>query len=333
MQPIVLGAAGFIGLNLVDALLEAGVVPRCGRRRRTNVLVLRKRKAPMVRADLDEPDELVAAMEGCDTVFHCAGHYPRLSTDPEGSRALALRQTRNALDAAARAGVTRFVYVSSTATVAPNPDGPSTEAHVFASDPGLGTYHSVKWALEALVGAEDRYEVRTACPGACIGPWDLRVGTSAIVVATARGMDPPHPDGWVNPVDVRDVGTALVRYGQLDSAPARLLLASRDLRLHDLLTSLAERYGVATPSAPLSADEARAYADAAEREAEATGQRAAMSREIVDLVNAGVPLDTSLAARLLDIRWRSLDDTLDAYDAWARRLKILPPLEPQEASP
>ncbi|MBW2258817.1 MAG: NAD-dependent epimerase/dehydratase family protein [Deltaproteobacteria bacterium] len=141
MNAIVLGAAGFLGLNLVDALIAGGVVPRCGRRRREFVIPLKKRKVPMVVVELDEPEVLASAMEGCDVVFHAAGHYPRFCVDPEAVLELGIRQTRNALDAAARAGVQRFVYVSTTATVAPNPDGPSTEEHVYSAPPGYGLYH------------------------------------------------------------------------------------------------------------------------------------------------------------------------------------------------
>jgi len=189
LNPIVLGAAGFLGLNLVDALVAGGVVPRCGRRRREFVIPLKKRKVPMVVVELDEPEVLASAMEGCDVVFHAAGHYPRFCVDPEAVLELGIRQTRNALDAAARAGVQRFVYVSTTATVAPNPDGPSTEEHVYSAPPGYGLYHHLKWTMEQLVAEEDRFETRIACPAGCIGPWDLRVafGTSALPWPASHG--------------------------------------------------------------------------------------------------------------------------------------------------
>ena len=333
MSVLVLGAGGFLGLNLVDALIAAGQTPRCGRRRRSNVLALRQRRAPMVAADLDSPEELRAAMEGCDTVFHAAGHYPRLSLDREGALAAGLGQLRNALDAAARAGVKRFVYLSSASTAAAAPEGgPSDERAVYTSYPGHGTYHDLKWAMEQAALAEDRFEVAVACPGACLGPWDLRVGTSALLVGLARGLDPPHPDGTVNLVDARDVALALVRLAAHPSPPRRVLLCEGNHRLHPLLCSLAARYRVAPPAPPLSAAAAVALADAEERRAAAGGGRPALSREIVDLVVHGVPLDARLAGTALGLRLRPLGETLDAADGWARRMRLISPLPLAEAT-
>jgi nucleoside-diphosphate-sugar epimerase len=172
--------------------------------------------------------------------------------------------------------------------------------------------------------AEDRLEVLVACPSACLGPFDLRVGTSALLVGLARGMDPPHPDGIVSMVDVRDVATALVRLAYHPSPPRRVLLSGHDRQLHPLMVELAERYGVAAPSPPLSAQAARALADAEEHRAAAEGGRPAVSREIVDLIIEAAPLDTSLAERALGMTWRTIATTLDDYDAWARRLRFIP---------
>ena len=329
MTALVLGANGFLGLNLVDALLASGESPRCGRRKRSNVLALRERRVTMVPADLDSAAELRAAMNGCSTVFHVAGHYPRLSIDREGALATGLRQLRAVLDAAASGNVRRVIYVSSAATAAPAPEGgPSSERHVHPAMPGYGTYHDLKWAMEAMALAEDRLEVVVACPGACLGPWDWRVGTSALVVALARGLDPPHPDGAINLVDARDVALALVALAAHRSPPRRILLSGANHRLHALLSGLARRYRERPPSPPLSAAAAIAFADAEERRA---AGRPALSREIVDLGVHGVPLDTSLAASL-GLRFRPLEETLSAADGWFRRMRIIPPSR-EEATP
>jgi len=321
---LVLGAGGFLGLNLVDALLAHGVTPRCGRRKRSAVLALRERKVPLVQADLDDPDQLRAAMAGCRTVFHAAGHYPRLSLDLAAALDTGLRQLRNVLDAAAAAGVRRVVYVSSTATAAPASAGPSDERHVHAQMPGLGTYHDLKWAMERVALDETRLEVIVACPGACLGPWDLRAGTSALLYALARRLDPPHPDGVVNAVDVRDVALGLVRLSQHPAPPRRILLSAANLGLHGLLCALAPRYGAPPPSPALSAAEAIRLADAEERRSLESGRRPALSREIVDLVVHGIPLDAALSRSALDLRYRPLEETLAASDEWARRMRFIP---------
>jgi dihydroflavonol-4-reductase len=325
VSSLVLGAAGFLGLNLVDALIASGDVPRCGRRKRTNVLALRQRKVPLVEADFDAPQTLREAMRGIDVVYHLGAHYPRLSLDLEGELALGLARLERVFDAAAQVGVRRVVFVSSTATVAARADGrPSTEGDVFSAPPPWGTYHALKWHLEARALAERQLEVVVACPGACLGPWDLRVGTSAMLVALARGLDVPHPDGLVSWIDVRDVALALVALGTRAAAPARLLLSHETVRLQQLLDVAARFYGVQAPP-PLADDEARALADAEEHAAAAGGPRPRLARELVDLIVHGPSIDAGFARATLGLRTRPLLDTLTDFDAWARRVRFIPP--------
>jgi nucleoside-diphosphate-sugar epimerase len=215
--------------------------------------------------------------------------------------------------------------------VAPAPGGgPSTEAHVFDEAPRFGTYHSLKWAMEARALREDRLEVVVACPAACLGSWDVRVGTSALLVATARGLPVPHPDGVVSWVDVRDVALELVRLAMHPVPPPRVLFSAGLTRLQRLLEQLAGRYGVAPPPPPLSDEEALAFCDAVERRAEKEGGRPELARELADLIIHGVPLDAGLARRTLGLSFRPLSTTLDAFDDWARRVRVLPSLPREE---
>lgn len=323
MTALLLGAGGFLGLNLFDALRDAGWEPQCGVRRRAVRGALRRRNAQTVFADLDDPDSLDAAMAGRSVVFHAAGHYPANSLDPVGSLARGLRQTRAVLDAAARTGVRRLVYLSTIATAAPASRS-STEADVFSRPPGFGLYHDLKWAMEQEVLSEDRFEVAVACPGACLGPWDLRVGTSSLIVAVARGWPLAVPQGIVNLVDARDVALAAVRLGRMAIPPRRVLLAEGDYPMGSLMQRLARRYGALCPTV-ISASAARTLADAEERRCQHERGRPALVRELVDLIVHGVSVDTSLSRNALGLRYRPLADTLDAYDAWARAHHILPP--------
>jgi dihydroflavonol-4-reductase len=322
MKALVLGAGGFLGLNLVAALKAHGVAPRCGRRARGNVLGLRRLNAELVLTELDAPDTLAEAMRGTDVVFHLAGHYPRLSLDPHGTVRTAQRQMAAVLDAAAQSGVQRLVYVSSTATVAAAPNRLSAERDVFAHAPDAGAYHLAKWHMEQLVDAERRYQTVTVCPGACLGAHDWKVGTAALLVAAARGECPPHPDGWVNPVDASDVAELLVRLAGSPRPPRRVLACGGSYRLHDVLRGVSQRYGPAVLPAPLPAHEAMAFAEAEERRAQREGGRPRLSQEIAALVVHGVPIDASLGKQALGRGWTPLDSTLDTFDAWARGMGL-----------
>lgn len=323
MNVLVLGAGGFLGLNAVRAFLAHGITPRCGRRARGNVLGLRGLGAPLVVTDFNDPASLAGAFAGVDVLVHAAAHYPRFSHDLDATVARGLAELDGVIEAAVAAKVRRLVFVSSTATIALRDDRPSTEADGFTECPSWGTYHALKWHLERRVLGEQRLEVCIVNPAACLGPYDWKVGTSALMAATARGIPPPHPQGFITTVDARDVGEALVLVAQHPSPPKRLVLANEAADVHALLTRLALRYGVAPPPPALAPDVARALADAQEEEAAKTGGRAQLARELVDLIVHSPRLDASLS-RSLGLQYRPLEDTLSAWDTWARGMGILP---------
>ncbi|MFZ5441709.1 MAG: NAD-dependent epimerase/dehydratase family protein [Myxococcota bacterium] len=327
---LILGAGGFLGLNTVRACLDAGLTPRCGRRPRGNVLGLRGLGVPLAVTDFTSPESLVEAMRDIDVVIHTAAHYPRFSHDLEGTLARGLSELEAVLDAAAAAHVRRFVYVSSTATIAARPEGESNEDDHYRARPAHGTYHALKWTLEQRALAETRFELVIANPSACIGPFDWKVGTSSLLVATARGLQPPHPRGRISTVDARDVGAGLLYLATASAPPRRLILSGDDFDAHELLVLLARRYGAPPPPAPLTADAARALADAQEDEALRTKGRALLPRELVDLIVHAPQLDTSRSLAR-GLTYRPLNDTLDAWDTWARRMGMLPAHDPTKA--
>jgi nucleoside-diphosphate-sugar epimerase len=108
---LVTGATGFIGLEVARQLAAAGQRPRLVVRRPNRGALLHQLDAELVQADLRSPASLRRAVAGCDRVIHLAGRAvferaPRLvDTFVHG--------TRNLAEAAADAGVERFVFASS----------------------------------------------------------------------------------------------------------------------------------------------------------------------------------------------------------------------------
>ncbi len=323
MTSLLIGASGFLGLNLVDTLQATGQSFVCGTRRRAPRIGLRRRGVQLCHADLDDPTSLVSAMTGKQVVFHLAGHYPALSLDPQATLATGRHQTQTVLDAAAHAGVERLVYVSSTATTAPCGERDATERDVFVESPGLGVYHDLKWSMEQQAAKETRLEVRIACPGACIGPWDQRIGTTAPLVGLANARRVALPDGILNLVDVRDAAVGIAAMGLREHAPKRVLLVGHNLQLFPFLTRVAARYGVEPPHL-LSDCQAQEAALEAEEASAVSGKRPALSRELVDLIIEGVSIDASLSDDRLGVVYRTVEQTLNAFEHWARPRRIIP---------
>jgi len=117
------GATGFIGRHLLADLTARGYRVRVLLRRPT---ALPEGAASAVVGDLTRPINMAAALSGVDAVVHSAGLAHAMSGAPEDDyRTLNTEATRRLAEAAARARVRRFVFLS------------SIRAQVGASAPGV----------------------------------------------------------------------------------------------------------------------------------------------------------------------------------------------------
>lgn len=327
-RALVLGASGFIGLHVVDALRAAGVEVRALRRARSITLLLRRRPVEQVVGETGDTASLVAAMRGCDVVVHCAGHYPRYSTHPDESIGRAVTETRSFLRALELAGRPRAVVTGTIATLGPAPEGElASEAMRLDAEPSESPYRATKWAIEEELdhARASGLDIVSMLPGACLGPDDLRIGTSGILLGLLSGALPFWLEGWVNVVDVRDVASAHVAAALHTRPSSRYALPGRNLRMSALLPWLASRYDATLPAGPVHADVARVVADIDEREAEGRRGRVPFPRELVDLIATGQPVSGALAASELGATARALEHTFDETHACFRRRGLLPP--------
>lgn len=328
MRALVIGGTGFVGLNIVDALLERGAEVRVTRRKQSVTVLVRRRKVELVEASLQDKVSLRRAMEGCDVVYLAGAHYPRYSLDLAGSLEQGLVGVHNACEAALEASVPRFVYTSTIATLAPAPQGrQADERDVSDVTPTGSVYRTTKWAMEREVerAAEAGLNAVTLLPGGCIGPGDLRLGTASILVGVIRGLLPWSVDGLVNVIDVGDVARAHVAAAG-PTRHNRYALAGHTLRVRSLLRRIAKRYGGSVPELELPAELARERALEAERLAAPTKGRVAVPREFVDMVTHGQHVSNARAEADLGLLLTPLDDALDRAHGFLARFGFVPPV-------
>ena len=115
---LVTGAGGFVGGWVVESLLLAGIPVRAGIRRWNSAVRLARHPAEVVPCDILSPKEIDAALEGCDSVVHCA----------VGNEAVTVTGTQNVLEAAKCRQLRRVVHLSSVAVYGKSP-GVITESH------------------------------------------------------------------------------------------------------------------------------------------------------------------------------------------------------------
>ena len=148
MKALVTGGAGFIGSNLVDALLERGddvrVLDNFSTGNRAN---LESGEVEIVEGELRSYERVHAAMRGVEVVYHLGalGSVPRSVQDPLTSNAVNVEGTLNVLLAARDEGVRRVIFSSSTSVYGSSRELPTSES--MPPDP-ISPYGVAKLAAE-----------------------------------------------------------------------------------------------------------------------------------------------------------------------------------------
>ena len=247
---LVLGSTGCIGNNIVRACLQAGWAVRAFRRASSATWMLDGLDVEQALGDLYDHPSLVAAMRGCDVVFHAAAYYPPNSLDMNGSLREAVAGMRNVLSAAAEVGIGRLVYTSSLTTLGPpaDPGRLADESDFYLPGSTGSAYFETKWAMEAEAwrAATEGLPVVIVLPTAVFGPWDVKPTTGEILITVAKGRFPVWLDLSANVVDARDVGLGQVLAAERGRLGHRYILGGENLALRDAL-AVAAREGGARP--------------------------------------------------------------------------------------
>ncbi|WP_306398185.1 SDR family oxidoreductase [Telluria beijingensis] len=169
---LVTGAAGFIGSNLVEALLRLGQrvtgLDNFATGFQHNLDQVEAAVGPaawagfsFIEADIRDPAACVAACRGVDFVLHEAalGSVSRSIDDPLTTNAVNIDGFVNMLVGARDGGVRRFVYAASSSTYGDHPDLPKREDRI--GNP-LSPYAVTKYVNELYAGVFARtYGIET----------------------------------------------------------------------------------------------------------------------------------------------------------------------------
>jgi UDP-glucose 4-epimerase len=157
MRCLVTGGAGFIGSNLVDALLSRGhavtVVDDLSTGRRQNLDAALAAGATLVETDIRDADALATAMAEAEVVFHLAAQIDvrRSVAEPAFDASINIGGTANVLEAARAAGVQRVVFTSTGGAVYGEGDGQVLPLDEDAPAAPMAPYGQSKFAGEGYL--------------------------------------------------------------------------------------------------------------------------------------------------------------------------------------
>jgi UDP-glucose 4-epimerase len=131
---VVTGGAGFIGSELVTQLAAAEneviVIDNLVNGKTANLAHLDQGQVRLAETDIRDLDAVTPLLQGADVIFHLACLGVRHSLhNPSENHAVNATATLNLLEAARRADIPRFVYISSSEVYGTGRWAPMTEEH------------------------------------------------------------------------------------------------------------------------------------------------------------------------------------------------------------
>lgn len=205
MRYAMTGATGFLGGELARQLLSSGHDVVALVRDSAKATALRDQGMHLVTGDLDDLGALDQLLEGADGFFHVAGWYKHGRRERETLRHVNVTGTRNALEAAARAGV-RTVYTSTTAINSDTGGQVHDETYVHAG-PWVTDYDRTKAEAHRIA---EGYAARglplvIVMPSVIYGPGDTGSTLGQLTRQLIRGRPVVGPKGgaasWVHVAD------------------------------------------------------------------------------------------------------------------------------------
>jgi len=251
MKTLVTGGTGFVGANVVRALLRRGTEIRALVRSGSDVRPLVDLDIELVQGDLRDRQSLEAALKGCSTLYHVAAVYSLWASHRQEIYASNVTGTVNLLEAARAAGVQKIVYTSSVSTIGLPEDGsPGTEEDRLRPEEMVSDYKRSKYLAEQEVLRYGRrgLPVVIVNPSFPVGPWDIKPTPSGqLIVNFLRGKIPAYAETGLNVVDVEDVAIGHLLAAEKGRLGERYILGHANLTLFEFFRLLEQVSGVKAP--------------------------------------------------------------------------------------
>jgi dihydroflavonol-4-reductase len=256
MRIAVTGAAGFVGTNLVERLVEQG---------HEVVAIDRVRPAHAIRSDLVtwksadvlDPESLRTAFEGVEIVYHLVAVIT-LAQNNDLAWRINTTGVGNVAEAALASGVRRLVHCSSIHSFDQYAAGGFIdETSARSTDEKIPVYDRSKWFGEvALRRVIDKGLDAVICnPTGVYGPVDHGPSRiNGLLRDAARGRVPAMIQGQFDLVDVRDVAIGLTLAAEHGRTGENYLLGGEMVTIYQAMRLAARRMGRRGPvfTLPLS---------------------------------------------------------------------------------
>ena len=252
---LVTGGLGFIGQHLVHLLLSQGQSVR--------ILDLAEPLQPIdgvdyVTGSITNRPLVRQSMQGVDRVFHLAANAGLWSPRKQDFIIINQTGTRNIMDEALAAGVSKVVHCSTESILKSvrrsggrQTNEPTDESVELTLDDMAGAYCRGKFVAEqeAFAAAQKGLPVVIVNPTVPIGPGDRRITPpTRMMLGFLNGTYPAYLNSTLNLIDARDVALGHILAAEKGEVGTRYILGNVNLQLGELLRHLESLTGMPMPT-------------------------------------------------------------------------------------
>lgn len=327
VRALVTGATGFAGSRFSRHLASCGFEVRALARPTSDPQALGGKGIEIVTGDVRDLRSLENSMRGVDVVFHLAAIFREVGRSDAEYEAVNVQGTKNAVEAAAGAGVKRFVHCSTvgvhgdTGATPATEDSPLIEAHDSYNRTKLA---AERWAREAFLRLGLSGTI--VRPSSGYGPGEYRY------LKLFRGIARNHfvmigpGTTWLNLAYIDDLCEGLALAGTVPEAAGQTFLLGGETNV--TVAELAAKVALAVSGKPwrvrIPAGPVLAAAAACEALCRPFGIEPPLHRRRVGFFTVNRAFDISKAKRVLGYRPRvSLDEGIQRMAAWYREQGLL----------
>jgi dihydroflavonol-4-reductase len=225
---LVTGATGFLGLNLVRQLTDAGWEVIALHRPGSELTYLRRFPVRLAEATLQAESLQRAVPDGLDALFHAAADISSWHRHRDRQTRANVDGTRHLVEAAIRQGVLKFVHTSTTGVYG-LPGQPFDEAAPHLGR-GSGFHYQHTKALaedEVRRGIDRGLDAVILNPANIVGPYDVHSSWSRLIRLAVEGKLPAVPPGRCSFCHAAEVARAHVAAAERGRTGENYILAGR----------------------------------------------------------------------------------------------------------
>ncbi len=254
---LVTGGTGFIGSYILRDLLQAGFQKIFATHRKESEMSLVDdivEQIEWVEMDILDVVGLDMIVPEVDMIIHAAALVSFNPADRDQLMKINAEGTANLVNAALEWNVSRFIHISSIATIASGSPRPLVNEDDTRENSKHESYYSIskqKAEMEVWRGGGEGLSIAILNPSVVLGSGFWNKGSASMFRQLEKGV-PFYPTGSSGFVDVRDVAAATVKLVNSNIENERIIISGENMTYREMFALISEGLQVKKPRMALN---------------------------------------------------------------------------------